>query len=118
MRANMVDGAITGIYGWAVSYGGILSAGIATDPRVPARWILRARARDLTGNLHDRAVMDGGVTARKSRYDWMMDVGLSPPQRRGAELHSRTAAGASARSGMSCSGDRCNRRFSKRREHG
>jgi hypothetical protein len=64
------------------------------------------------------AVMDGGVTARKSRYDWMMDVGLSPPQRRGAELHSRTAARASARSGMSCSGDRCNRRFSKRREHG
>ena len=111
MRANMADGAITGIYGWDVSLRRDPQCGYGYGPAGPGQV-------DSQGNLHDRAVMDGGVTARKSRYDRMMDVGLSPPQRRGAELHSRTAARASARSSMSCSGDRCNRRFSKRREHG
>ena len=80
----MADGAITGIYGWAVRLRRDPQCGYRYGPAGPGQV-------DSQGNLHDRAVMDGGVTARKSRYDWMMEVGLSPPAapRRGTPLSDR-----------------------------
>jgi len=50
------------------------------------------------------------ITARKKRYDCMMDV--RPPLPRIADAyHSRTTAGVSARNGTSRNGAKCSRRF-------